>query len=72
LKREILVVNIKPTFSRERASHIIGIEYGLRPLHRDLDAMIKNLRDRQMHPTKLKEEDMLVLWKEWKCGEILL
>jgi hypothetical protein len=38
----------------------------------NLDTMTRNLRDRQMHPNEVKEEDMSVLWKDWTCGESLL
>jgi len=42
------MVNMKPTCSRERPSQILGIKYSLIPLHRDLEATTKNLRDRQV------------------------
>jgi len=54
LDKASLVVNIRPTFSRERTRWIPRIEHGLMPLHRNLHTMIKNLKDRKMHHKKFK------------------
>jgi hypothetical protein len=71
LKKESLVVNIKPTFSRERERWIPGIEYGLMPLHRNLHTMTRNLRDRQMHPNEVERRrhvsivERLDMWRKY-------
>jgi hypothetical protein len=44
LEEGSLVVNIKPTCSRERESSIIRKEDGLIPLYKDLDASTRNLK----------------------------
>jgi hypothetical protein len=54
LMKEILVVNIKTTYSSEREKRITKKEDSLIPLYRDLDASTRNLKDIQMHPIKFK------------------
>jgi len=71
LRKKILVVNIKPTCLRERASQILEIEYGLIPLHRDLETMTRNLRDKQMLPSEIEIRrhvsivEILVMWRKF-------
>jgi hypothetical protein len=71
LKKESLVVNIKLTFSREIERWILGIEYDLIPLHRNLKSMTRNLRDRRMHQNKLERRkhvnnvETLDMWRKY-------
>jgi hypothetical protein len=67
--KEILVVNIKPTCSRERESRITRKEDGLIPLYRDMDASTRNLKGRKMHPVKVKRRRHVNTWKYWTCGK---
>jgi hypothetical protein len=70
LKKEILVVNIKPTCSREREIWILGIEYSLIPLHRNLHTMTRNLREKYMHPNEVERRrhvsivEILDMWRK--------
>jgi hypothetical protein len=52
--REILVVNIKPLFSREREIQITRKEDVLIPLYRDLYASTRNVKGRNMYPMKVE------------------
>jgi hypothetical protein len=65
LKKEILVVNTRPTFSRVREIWIPGIECSLMLLHKNLHIMIRDPRDnhnevkRRIHVDTVERMDML-------------
>jgi len=71
LKKSSFLANIKPTCLREREIQIIRENYGLIPLHRDMDAMDRNLRDKHMHPNEVKRTrhvsivERLDMWKKY-------
>jgi hypothetical protein len=53
--KEILVVNIRPTFSRERESQLTRKDDGLIPLYKDLDASTRKLKGIWMHLIRVKK-----------------
>jgi hypothetical protein len=46
LEKGSLVVNVKPIFSRERESRILGIEYGFMLLYKNPHTVTRNIRER--------------------------
>jgi hypothetical protein len=71
MKKEILVVKSRTTFSMEIAIWITWIEYSLMPLHRNLHTITKNLKGRQMHLVEVKRRrhastvEGLDMWRKY-------
>jgi hypothetical protein len=71
LNKEILVLKLNPTCSREREIYIIEKEHDLIPLHRNIYSMTRNPRNKQIHPNEVERRmhlnivEILDMWRKF-------